>query len=119
MYLDYGVSPATMNLNLTGYERLRISFAGLSNPLNDLVIAVQQGSGQVGECALGVPSSQYLSDPLALTVDFPLSAFTVGTNWSDIRVIEIIFEGGNLAITQFVAIPNGSTEPAANFTCGA
>jgi hypothetical protein len=52
-------------------------------------------------------------------VDFPLSTFPAATNWSDIQVIEIIFQGGNLAITKFLAIPTGSTEPAANFTCGA
>jgi hypothetical protein len=53
-------------------------------------------------------------------VDFPLSAFPAGTNWSDITLIDIIFQGAsNLAITKFLAIPTGSTEPAANFTCGA
>jgi hypothetical protein len=93
----------------------------LSNALNQLVIAVQQGSGAVSQCSLavGTVSSQFLSDPVPLTVDFPLNAFTANTDWSDIQVIEIIFAGGNLAITQFLAIPNGSTEPAANFTCGA
>jgi hypothetical protein len=95
MDLVYGDNPSPLNLNLTGYDRLRLVFGGLSNALNDLVIVVQQGSGQASQCSLavGTVSSQFLSDPVPSTVDFPLSAFTAGTNWSDIQVIEIIFQG--------------------------
>jgi hypothetical protein len=66
MDLVYGDNPGPLNLNLTGYDRLRLVFGGLSNALNDLVIAVQQGSGQASQCSLavGTVSSQFLSDPV-------------------------------------------------------
>jgi hypothetical protein len=66
MDLVYGDNPSPLNLNLTGYDRLRLVFGGLSNALNDLVIVVQQGSGQASQCSLavGTVSSQFLSDPV-------------------------------------------------------
>jgi len=66
MGLVYGDNPSPLNLNLTGYDRLRLVFGGLSNALNDLVIVVQQGSGQASQCSLavGTVSSQFLSDPV-------------------------------------------------------
>jgi len=66
MDLVYGDNPSPLNLNLTAYDRLRLVFGGLSNALNDLVIVVQQGSGQASQCSLavGTVSSQFLSDPV-------------------------------------------------------
>jgi hypothetical protein len=66
MDLVYGDNPSPLNLNLTRYDRLRLVFGGLSNALNDLVIVVQQGSGQASQCSLavGTVSSQFLSDPV-------------------------------------------------------
>jgi hypothetical protein len=66
MDLVYGDNPSPLNLNLTRYDRLRLVFGGLSNALNDLVIVVQQGSGQASQysLAVGTVSSQFLSDPV-------------------------------------------------------
>jgi hypothetical protein len=66
MDLVYGDNPSPLNLNLTAYDRLRVVFGGLGNALNDLVIVVQQGSGQASQCSLavGTVSSQFLSDPV-------------------------------------------------------
>jgi hypothetical protein len=66
MDLVYGDNPSPLNLDLISYDRLRLVFGGLSNALNDLVIVVQQGSGQASQCSLavGTVSSQFLSDPV-------------------------------------------------------
>jgi hypothetical protein len=122
--LIYGVTTGPLNLNLTGYDRLRIAFGGLSSGLNDLDLVFEQGSGIAAACSTSVaPSSSFNSDPVAFTVDFPLSNFTANSgppvDWSDIQLFDIILIGPNLSITKFLAIPIGSTEPAANFTCGA
>jgi len=124
--LVYGVSPATMNLNLTGYDRLRINFGGLSSGLNLNIVAEQGGNGNTAAgCSINIPPSSGNNPlPAAFTVDFPLTNFTSNSggpvDWSEIPVIDIVLQGGpNLSITKFLAIPIGSTEPAATFTCGA
>lgn len=121
IYVVYGQT-TPLNLNLTGYDRLRINFGGLSSALN-LNLEAEQGSGIAAQCALNLgPSGESNSVPVPFTVDFPLSAFGANgggpVDWSDILAFEIILGGGpDLAITKFLAIPNGSTEAPATFTC--
>lgn len=108
-------------LNLTAYNRLRVTFAGLSNELNFNIVAWQSnGAGGSAGCNL-------LPYPAPFTVDFPLAAFVLsggGTiDWSNIQALDIIFQGGNLtgspnlAITHFSAVP--ASDPPGSFVCGA
>lgn len=121
----YGVS-APLNLNLTGYDRLRINFGGLSSGLNLNLVAQQGSNGHAAAaCSIGLsPSSESNAAPAAFTVDFPLSTFTspngLPVDWSNILMLQIVLAGGpDLAVAEFLAIPNGSTEEPARFTCGA
>lgn len=117
--LEYGATNS-LALNLTAYNRLRVSFQGLSNVLN-FNIAAWQASNNEGT-AVGCNLAAY-SAPF--TVDFPLSDFILKgkeLDWSNIEAFDIIFQGGSatgspsLAITGFSAVP--SSDPAGTFTCG-
>jgi hypothetical protein len=121
--LEYGNPPATpLNLNLTGYDRLRIDFSGLTDSLN-FNIEAYDTNGVGGLCGLNLSASGSNGEARAFTVDFPLSLFSVTTSggtidWSNIDLIDIIFQGAsNLAISEFLAIPNGSTIKPAPFSC--
>jgi len=122
LYYSGSSTTENLNLNLTGYDRLRVDFSGLTGPLN-FNIAVTDINGIGGICGLNLGPSGYNSDAAKLTVDFPLSLFSVTTSggtidWSNIDLIDIIFQGAsNLAISEFLAIPNGSTIKPAPFSC--
>jgi hypothetical protein len=123
--LIYGTSSGPMNLDLTGYDRLRVDFGGLTGPLN-FNIVVEQGSNDniAGACSINLGASGANSEAAPFTVDFPLSAFTANSGgpvqWSDIIAIDLVFQGGSdLAITKFLAIPIASTEPMSQNVCGA
>jgi hypothetical protein len=121
--LYYGGQTAPLNLDLTSYDRLRVNFSGLIGPLNFNIAVVQGSNGNIGaDCGINLGASGYNADVTAFTVDFPLSNFGANAGgpvqWSDITLIDIIFQGAsNLAITRFLGIPIGSTEPAATYTC--
>jgi hypothetical protein len=123
--LEYGLDPTPLNLDLTGYDRFRVNFSGLIGPLNFNIAVAQGSNGNIGaSCGINLGASGFNADVTAFTVDFPLSNFGANAGgpvqWSDITVIDIIFQGAsNLAITKFLAIPIGSTEAPATFTCGA
>ena len=111
--LIYGQTTA-LNLNLTAYDRLRISFSGLTTPLNFNLVA-WQGNGMGATCGINLSQTLY-----PFTVDFPLSAYVfsggVPLDWSNIQAFDVVFQGGpNLAITEFSAVPKG-TAPA-SFSC--
>jgi hypothetical protein len=114
-----------MNLDLTGYERLRVDFGGLTGGLNFNIVVEQGSNGNIaGACGLNLAPSGENSEATPFTVDFPLSAFTANSGgpvqWSDIIAIDLVFQGASdLAVTKFLAIPNDSTEKAAAYTCGA
>jgi hypothetical protein len=111
-----------LNLNLSGYDRLRVDFSGLTAPLNFNIEAFDT-NGLSALCGINLGPSGYNSDLVPFTVDFPISAFTFGgqppqINWANIDLIDVIFQGApNLAITKFLAIPNGSSEAPATVTC--
>jgi hypothetical protein len=106
IYLWYGSGTSLLNANLTGYDRLRVVFASLTTALNFNIEAWQGSNNEAGNIGINLAPS-----PGPFTVDFPLSAFKVGTtalDWSDIEILEMIFQDNpNLAITGFYAIPKG------------
>jgi hypothetical protein len=85
--LVYGLS-TPLNLNLAGYDQLRLDFGGLSSGLH-------LDGGRLQHQPIAANPTFV---PVAFTVDFPLSAFTSNSgravDWSDIPVIDIIFQGG-------------------------
>jgi hypothetical protein len=121
MGLVYGDNPSPLNLNLTGYDRLRLVFGGLSNALNDLC-----HSGAAGQWS-SVPVQPRRGDsqqpipqrPSSIDCGFSSERLPCGHQPERHPGDRNNLPGGNLAITKFLAIPTGSTEPAANFTCGA
>jgi hypothetical protein len=117
--LTYGASDAPLNLNLSGYDRLRVSFDGLQQALN-FNVTVFDSSLIGGGTGCGV---DFLGD-VPITVDFPLSAMPRGDggqiDWTSIEVIDFIFQGGNLgspnlAVTGIQAIP--ASDPPGMVTC--
>ena len=104
-----------LHLNLISYDRLRVSFDGLTQPLN-FNVEVWYGPNSNVVASLGcnlIPSGPF-------TLDFPLSAFVSGSpgpvDWSNIAGFYIIFQGApSLAITRFSAIP--STDPPGSAVC--
>jgi hypothetical protein len=117
----YGVNGdiVPLHLNLTPYDRLRVSFDGLNSVVNfNLQLYSPTGNGQLG-CNLSSPSS------LPFTVDFPLANFASPETieLSDITYMNMISQSGGvgdlgtmaLAITRFEAVP--ATTPPASFTC--
>jgi hypothetical protein len=105
-----------LHLNLSPYDRLRVSFDGLTEVLNfNLQLYTPTGNGQIGCNLLPV---QPVQPPY--TVDFPLADFTLvgGTNidFRDITYMDMIsFFGGSYAITKYEAVP-ASAAPA-SFIC--
>jgi hypothetical protein len=55
---------AALNLNLTGYDRLRVEFGGLTGGLNFNMVAEQGSNGNIaGACGLSLaPSGESHSD---------------------------------------------------------
>jgi hypothetical protein len=113
--LVYG-SATSLGLNLSAYDRIRVTFNGLQQELN-FNLEAWDASNVYGTC--GINLSYYLT---TFTVDFPLSAITgVGTvNWSNIASFDFIFQGGydgspNLALTSIQAIP--ASTPPGTVTC--
>lgn len=111
-----------LNLNVTSYDRFRLSFEGLSTGVEFLFEVWYGGSFQYYgplSCPLTASSSPF-------TVDLPFSAFTPGLapiTWNSLDGIAIQFSEGtntldspNLAITGFSALM--STDPAGTVTCG-
>jgi hypothetical protein len=123
-YVEYfGLNNDTpLNLNLTNYDRLRVSFEGLSTGVVLSAEAWYGGSFQYYaplSCGLTASTSSF-------TVDLPFSAFTPGLapiTWSDLDGLFLQFSEGtsplnspNLAVTGFYALP--ASNPAGTVTCG-
>lgn len=114
-----GPNVVPLHLDLTPYDRLRVSFDGLNSVVNfNLQLYSPTGNGQLG-CNLG-------PGPLPFTVDFPLVDFVTnaGTvDLSDITYMNMISQSGGVsdlgtlsfAITRLEAVPK--TAPAASITC--
>jgi hypothetical protein len=116
----YGVDGSNivpLHLDLTPYDRLRVTFDGLnSSSAFNLELFSPTGSG-ILPCPLGQPHS------IPFTVDMPLAEFVVPIDFSDITYMNLINEGGVLdlgtlgfAITKFEAIPPGDVSTA-TITC--
>jgi hypothetical protein len=108
-----------LHLDLSPYNRLRVSFDGLNSIVNfNLQLYSPTGNGQLG-CNLG-PGS------LPFTVDFPLVDFVTNAGTvqlSDITYMNMISQSGgfsdlgtlSFAITRLEAVP--ATAPPASITC--
>jgi hypothetical protein len=109
-----------LHLNLTPYDRLRVSFDGLNSIVNfNLQLYSPTGNGQLG-CNLG-PGS------LPFTVDFPIADFVPGTatiiDTANITYLNMISQSGGFsdlgtlafAITKLEAVP--ASVPPASITC--
>jgi hypothetical protein len=117
--LVYGYT-TSLGLTLTAYNRFRLSFNGLSVPLNFNIVAWQSNNvASENGCDLS-----YVQQPF--TVDIFLAGFNntgAPVMWENIETIDIVFQGAsitgspNLAITGFSALP--ASAPPATFTCGA
>lgn len=105
----YGTS-APLQLDLTPYDRLRVTFDGLIQIVNfNLQLYSPTGNGQLG-CNLPPLT------PLSFTEDFPLADFVPNTiDFGNISRIALLTESGEYAITKFEAVP--ASEPPATFTC--
>ncbi len=112
--LEYG-NGAPLGLDISSYNLLTVSFNGLAGNLNFNIEAWQpDGESAMAGCNLGPVD-------YAFNVDLPMTAFTLlngnEIDWSNISLIDIIFQAGtaadnsNLAITGFSAMTsdNGTT----------
>jgi hypothetical protein len=105
-----------LHLDLRRYDRLRVSFDGLTEALNfNLQLYTPTGNGQIGCNLLPVHPV-----PPPYTVDFPLVDFTLvsGTtiDFTDITYLDMLsFLGASYAITKYEAVP--ASAPPASFTC--
>jgi hypothetical protein len=112
--VEYG-SVAPLNLDLgTNYDRIRVNFDGSDLFVNfNILVFTGTNYSQTG-CNLA-PSIAPIS------IDFPFAYFTKGANFTNISVIDFIFQsasgiGANdWAVTSFQAIPTG--DPPAQITC--
>jgi hypothetical protein len=108
----YGLA-AQLQLDLTAYDRLRVTFDGLTQIVNfNLQLYSPTGNGQLG-CNLPPLTA------LSFTEDFPLADFVPGTGTTidlrNISLVALLTESGEYAITRFEAVP--ASEPPATFTC--
>jgi hypothetical protein len=117
--LVYGSSTAPLSLNLSGYDRLRVSFDGLQQLLNFNVTVFDSSyiGGSIG-CNI-----HFINDA-PLTVDFRFADISRGDggqmNWTAIEILDFVFQGGNLgspnlAVTSIMAIP--ASDPPGTVTC--
>jgi hypothetical protein len=107
---------APLHLDLRPYDRLRVSFDGLTEVLNfNLQLYTPTGNAQIGCNLLPVHP---VKPPY--TVDFPLVDFTrvSGTtiDFGDITYMDMLsFLGGNYAITKYEAVSSSAPQPS--FIC--
>jgi len=119
----FGLNDDTpLNLDLTDYDRFRLSFDGTSTGVV-LTAEVWYGGdfNLYGAESCGLPASNH-----PFTLDIPFSAFAPGLapiTWSSLDGLFFELTEGtsplnspNLAITGFYAIP--ATDPAGTITCG-
>jgi hypothetical protein len=105
-----------LHLDLTQYDRLRVSFDGIGQVLNfNVQLYSAAGSGQLGCNLLPVQTAQP-----PYTVDFPFVYFASGDgthiDFTEITYLDLLaFVGGDYAITKYEIIP--ASVPAASLTC--
>ena len=119
--VEYPSNDTPLNLNVTSYDRFRLSFEGLSTGVELLFEVWYGGSFQY----FGPLSCPLTASNSSFTVDLPFSAFTPGLvpiTWNSLDQLTLQFSEGtsplnspNLAITGFSALM--STDPAGTVTC--
>ena len=114
--VEYG-NPNPLSLNLSAsYDRLRVTFDGASEIVNFNILVYSSGGYSQTGCNLSAPA---YGQPFS--VDFPFAYFTSGADFSDVVLMDFIFQAeGSIgsedwAVTSFEAIPIGAA--AADITC--
>jgi hypothetical protein len=114
--IDSQHNVAPLHLDLTPYDRMRVSFDGIDQVVNfNLQLYTPTGSGQLGCNLLAVAPV-----PPPFTVDFPLVDFIAGNcaviDFADITYMSLIGNASkNYAITKYEALSPGGSAPS--FTC--
>jgi hypothetical protein len=110
----YG-SVAPLNLDLgTNYDRIRVNFDGSDLFVNFNILVFTGTSYSQTGCNLAASTNP-------VSIDFPFAYFTKGADFTNISIIDFIFQtssaiGANdWAVTSFQAIPTG--DPPAQITC--
>jgi hypothetical protein len=109
--LQYGSGTSPLNLNLSGYDRIRVMFSGMSGSVDLDAVAFQGSNLEAGICSVGMAPF-----PGPFAVDYPLNAFVLGSggvDFSDTALFDFVLQnvglgfGADLAITGIYAIPKG------------
>ena len=130
MQLYYeGATTQSLNLNLADYNRIRLTFAGLVT-VQDFNIEVYDNTGSWSDvsCGIGPFAPAGVGTVTLITLDIPKENFgntAAGSpvDWSNIELIDLIWEPGNLygtnnfVLTEVSAIT--ATDPVGTATCGA
>jgi len=111
----YGSAANPLQRDLTPYDRLRVSFDGLSQVVGvNLELFSPTGNGR-SPCALDISNNS------SFTADFPIADFVPGNGTTidlhHISLVVLLTDGTSLdyGITKFEAVP--SSAPPATFTC--
>jgi len=124
-----GATTESLNLNLADYNRIRLTFAGLIKGQDfNIEVYDNTGSWSLVSCGIGPFTQTGVGTITLSTVDIPKENFgpTAAGNpldWSNIELIDLIWEAGNVygtnnfAITEVSAIM--ATDPVGTVTCGA
>lgn len=105
-----------LNLDLTSFDRLRVTFDGQQQLLNFNVEAFD-----INNHYAILPCPQLsLYQITSFTVDLPRANFQGTIDWTNIKTIALIFQGGilgspNLALTSIAALP--ASDPQGTVTC--
>jgi hypothetical protein len=116
----YGNSINHLNLNLSGYDAIRVTFNGLEGGLKFNLVD-HDNTGTANACGVNLPPPSAVLT--SFTVDFPFSSYgsnkvETSPNWSDIWVLLFEFQAAgnlgvpNFAITGIEAIVESANPPA-------
>lgn len=111
--MAYGWGSTRMNVDFTPYDRIRVTFMGLSQPLNFNIQAFTGTTWAQNGCNVAE-----LNRPFS--IDFPFSGFSVSVpasfNWASINYMDFIFQSGSaigsvdIGISSIV-LTNSTTVP--------
>jgi hypothetical protein len=113
--MGYGWGSTPMNVNFTPYDRIRVIFKGLSQPLNFNIQAFTGTTWAQNGCNVGE-----LNRPFS--IDFPFTGFSISVpatfSWASINYLNFIFQSGSaigsvdLGISSIVLTNSTTTPPA-------
>lgn len=88
--MEYGFQNP-MNVDFTGYQKIRLNFQGLSQPLNFNILLYSGGPYAIGGCNLAPYAGTF-------SIELPLSLFqqTPGFDLAHVSNIDFIFQDGSV-----------------------